>query len=181
MIMKKLIPVLVLLCSLWPFFSFGQVKPHYVGQWYEDHARSKSPVKSDAFTHGKSDFPRTKRYNLKANINQLNSILNTKPDLLDITVPYGDKTYTLNLAKVEITSEQFSTNTDKGNAPHNTGVQYRGIVDHNPAYIASLNLTKTDKSVFFSTDEGNFVLTKDGNDFIVYNEQEMGLPAIILC
>ena len=179
--MKNLTPVLVIFSLLWPFISFGQGKPNYVGQWYERESNGKSPVKSEAFTRGKSDFPRTKRYNLKANINQLNSILNTKPALLDITVPYGDITYTLNLARVEVTTEQFTTNSDKGNAPHNTGVQYRGIVNNNPAHIASLNLTRTDKSLFFSTDEGNFVLTKDGNDFILYNEQQMELPGIILC
>jgi hypothetical protein len=179
--MKKINIIFIVLCSLLPILSSGQGKPNYVGQWYQNISQGKSPVKADVFSRSKSDFPRTKRYNLKANINQLNSIMHTKPQLVNLVVPYGDKTYTLNLARVELTAGGFEVATDKGNSKHDTGVQYRGIVDNNPAQIASLNLTSTDKSAYFSTGEGNFVLTKEDSDYFVYNDQVMELPATIYC
>jgi hypothetical protein len=179
--MKNLSLFLVVLLSFLPLLISAQGKPNYVGEWYKRAAQGKKPEKANVFTPGKSDFPKTKRYNVKANINQLNSIMNKQPELVDLVVPYGDKTYTLNLAKVEITSEEFNVRTDKGSANHKNGVQYRGIVNNNPSHLASLSLTQTDKSAFFSTDEGNFVITREGVDFIVYNDQEMDVPVTSFC
>src|SRR5688572_9307830 len=173
--MNKTLSLSILLLSLLPFLLKGQGKPNYVGQWYQERSQGKSPVRAEAFSPRQSDFARTKRYNLRANVNQLNSLMNTKPDLVNLIVPYGDKTYTLNLAKVQVTADEFSVKTNQGNSGHDRGVQYRGIVDNNPAHIASLSITQTDKSGFFSTNEGNFVIAKDGVDFIVYNDQLMEL------
>ena len=180
--MRTLIALALGLIMLFPSQSFSQGKPNFVGDWYQDKARGKSPVRSEAFSRGQSDFTRTKRYNLRANINQLNSLMNTEPELVNLIVPYGDKTYTLNLARADVLQEDFTVETDRGRGVYKRqGVQYRGIVDGNPSHIASFNLTPTDKTGFFSTDEGNFVLTKDGNDLIIYNEQTMDLPGIIYC
>src|SRR5689334_8465466 len=99
--MKRISLILIVLCSLFPFLLSAQRKPDFVGQWYQQISRGKSPRKADVFSPGPSDFPKNKRYNLKGNINQLNSLMRTKPDLVNLTVPYGNKTYTLNLAKVE--------------------------------------------------------------------------------
>jgi hypothetical protein len=107
--------------------------------------------------------------------------MHTKPELLDLVVPYGDKTYTLNLAKVEITAEEFNVRSNNGVGHADIGVQYRGIVDNNPEQIASLNLSPDDKSAYFSTGEGNFVITKEGSEYIVYNDQVMELPVTINC
>src|SRR5690242_19975138 len=115
--MKQLYIFTLLALFFLPDAGWSQGKPNYVGEWYHHAAQGKKPHKGDVFKKSDSDYPRTKRYNLKANANQLNSILNTKPELLDLIVPYGDKTYTLNLAKVEITSPGFTVQTDKGNNP----------------------------------------------------------------
>jgi len=173
--------LLIIISTLFPSIIYSQGKPNFVGQWYEQQSRGKSKHRSEAFSPRPSDFSRTKRYNLKGNINQLNSIMHTKPELLDLVVPYGDKTYTLNLAKVEITSEDFNVRTNNGVGNADVGVQYRGIVDNNPDQIASLNLSPDDKSAYFSTGEGNFVITKEGTEFIVYNDQVMELPVTIFC
>lgn len=180
--MKNLIILLILFSSIIPTLTSAQGhKPNYVGEWYQNSARGKKPHKASPFSNKPSNYAQEKKYNLKANANQLNSILNTKPEYLDLTIPYGDRSYTLNLAKVDVTAEGFSVKTNKGNVNHDKGVQYRGIVNNNPAHIASLSLTKTDKSGFFSTDDGNFVLTDEGVDFIVYNEQEIPVPIDIIC
>lgn len=177
--------LVILICCLFiaiPTAFFGQGKPNFVGEWYRGLAQGKSPVRAEGFSRRESDFTRTKRYNLRANINQLNSLMNTKPELVDLVVPYGDRTYTLNLARTEVLSEDFEVTTNRGNSNYRKqGVQYRGIVDGNPAHIASLSITPTDKSAYFSTDEGNFVITKEGVDFIVYNEETMDVPGIIYC
>src|SRR5215208_5274438 len=158
--MKKLSFILILSCLLLPSFVSGQRKPNYVGEWYQRTSQGKPQTTiPDMFTLAPSDFPRTKRYNLKANMNQLNAVLRTAPDFLNLVVPYGEKTYTLNLAKAEVVAGNFSIRTNQGNANHNKGVQYRGIVDNNPAHISSLSLSPGNIQGYFSTDEGNFVIT----------------------
>lgn len=81
--MRNLIIAILLILCLLPDNSFSQ-KPDYVGQWLHEKAQGKTPVQSNAFSRARSDFSRTKRYNLNANINQLNSILNTRPELVRI-------------------------------------------------------------------------------------------------
>ena len=179
--MKTPAILIFIIASLFPIIIYSQGKPNFVGQWYEQQSRGKSKQRSEAFSSRPSDFSRTKRYNLKGNINQLNSIMRTKPDLVDLVIPYGDRTYTLNLAKVEIISEDFNVRTNNGIGNADVGVQYRGIVDNNPDQIASLNLSPDDKSAYFSTPEGNFVITKEGTEYIVYNDQVMELPVTITC
>jgi hypothetical protein len=112
--MKTPAILLITLSSLFPLMLYSQGKPNFVGQWYEQKSHGKSKEHSNAFTPRPSDFAKTKRYNLKGNINQLNGIMHTKPELLDLVVPYGDKTYTLNLAKVEITAEEFNVRSNNG-------------------------------------------------------------------
>ncbi|HYD90068.1 MAG TPA: hypothetical protein VEA37_01105, partial [Flavobacterium sp.] len=111
----------------------------------------------------------------------MNSLIQTQPAVINLPVPYGGKTYTLNLARVDIVSPDFSVVTDKGSVRHSTGVQYRGIVDNNPAHIASLSITLTEKAAFFSTSEGNFVIAKEKNDYVVYNQKEMPNPEPLFC
>lgn len=180
--MIRISTLLIALISLFPMFLSAQGKQGYIGEWYQRKAEGKAPVQSAGFEQRPSDFANTKRYKLKANLSKLNSIQNTEPDLLNLTVPYGDKIYTLNLAKVEVVGDDFNVNTSEGNKSYERGVQYRGIVDSNPAHIASMSITKTDKSVFFSTSEGNFTVTKEGTEYIVYNDQEQEeLPITINC
>jgi hypothetical protein len=180
--MKKALHLLIILAFfLAPFFGQGQGKPNYVGEWYQQNARGKTPPRVDLLSQAPSDFTKTKRYNLKANAAQLSSILRTTPALLDLKVPYGDKIYTLNLARVEITAGNMRVRSAQGSASYTTGVQYRGIVNNNPAWIASVSLTTKDVMGFFSTDEGNFVITKEGLDLILYNDQVLKAEGIVLC
>lgn len=111
--MKKLGIFLLVFCSLLPFVVTGQPKPNYVGQWYQHQSQGKSPERAAPFTKDQSDFTREKKFNLKANINQLTSILNTQPELVNVTVPYGDQTYTLNLAKVDVVANDFSAHPER--------------------------------------------------------------------
>jgi len=173
--------IFIVLCSLLPFLVSAQTKPNFVGQWYQQTSQGKIHKKANAFKKGDSDFSRTKRYNLRADVNQLNSIMRTKPALIDFVVPYGDKKYTLNLARVDVTSDDFTLKTNTGDVTHTMGVQYRGIVDNNPAHVASMSLTPSDKSAYFSTDEGNFVINNDGVEFIVYNDLLQHPPVGVYC
>jgi hypothetical protein len=108
-------------------------------------------------------------------------VLRTAPALLNLTIPYGGTTYTLSLARVEVTSGDLSVRTNQGSMRYTKGVQYRGIVNGNEGHIASLSLSANDISGFFSTDEGNFVITKEGLEYIVYNDQVLEAPGMILC
>jgi hypothetical protein len=179
--MKNLFLTILGVLLIFPAILFGQAKRNYVGEWYQRSAQGKSPQQANIFSKGTSDFVRTKRYNLNANSNQLNSILNTQPALLNLVVPYGDKTYTLNLSKVEVTAAGFGVRTNNGKSSRAESVQYRGIVDNNPQYIASLSISSSDIMGFFSTSEGNFTITKEGLQFIVYNQKDMPVPEGINC
>lgn len=179
--MKNLFLLIFAVLLAFPSVVLGQGKPNFVGEWYQRSSQGKTPQKADIFSKGQSDFPRTKKYNLNANINQLNSIVQTQPELLNIVVPYGEKTYILNLARVEVTATDFGVQTDKGRSSHDRNVQYRGIVDNNPAHIASLSFAAGDIMAFFSTSEGNFTITKEGLQFIVYNQNDQPVPDEILC
>ncbi len=179
--MKNLFLLLLAIFFFFPLTVCGQAKPNYVGEWYRNSAQGKSPQQANIFSRGTSDFARTKRYNLNANSNQLNSILNTQPALLNLVVPFGDRTYELNLARVEVTATGFDVRTNNGRVNRSKSVQYRGIVNNNPAHIASLSLSSDDVTGFFSTPEGNFTITKEGLQFIVYNQEDFPAPAGILC
>ena len=179
--MKKLC-LLTILIIFFSLLSEAQRKPDFVGQWYQRSAQGKTPLGiNNLVNRAPSDFPRTKRYNLKANVNQLNSILQNAPALLNLEIPYGETTYTLNLARVELTGNNFRVRTNKGNDGYSKGVQYRGIVNNNPSHIASLSLTPGDISAYFSTNEGNFVITKEGVDLILYNDEQLQAPNMIFC
>ena len=179
--MKNLFLIILVIFLVYPSIVFGQTKPNYVGEWYRRSAQGKTPQQANVFSRGTSDFVRTKRYNLNANSNQLNSILNTQPVLLNLVVPFGDRTYKLNLVSVVVTANDFGVRTNNGKAAHNRSVQYRGIVNNNPQHIASLSLSADDVTGFFSTPEGNFTITKEGLQFIVYNQKDMPVPEGILC
>lgn len=179
--MKNPLFLILIVILVFPSLVSGQTKPNYVGEWYQRSAQGKTPQQSTIFSRGTSDFVRTKRYNLNANSNQLNSILNTQPALLNLVVPFGDKTYVLNLSRVEVTAPDFGVRTNNGRAQHGRSIQYRGIVDNNPKYIASLSLSAGDVTGFFSTSEGNFTITKEGLQFIVYNQKDQPVPEGILC
>ena len=179
--MKNLYLVILGIFVIFPSLVFGQIKPNYVGEWYQRSAQGKTPRQATVFSRSTSDFARTKRYNLNANSNQLNSILQTKPELLNLIVPYGDRTYVLNLARVELTATDFGVRTNNGKAVHGESVQYRGIVDNNPQHIASLSLSADNVTGFFSTAEGNFTIAKEGLQFFVYNQSDMPVPEGISC
>jgi hypothetical protein len=179
--MKKIMALLaILLCCYGPGV-YAQGKPNFVGEWYQRISQGRTPEKTNLFANAPSDFARTKKYNLQANINQLNSILRTQPGLLDLTIPYGGSTYTLNLARVDVTTPGLTVRTNKGPVNYAKGVQYRGIVNNNPAHIASISLHENDITGFFSTDEGNFVITKEGLQYIIYNDEVLTGAAIIYC
>lgn len=180
-IMKQ-ITFLLLLLLVASFPTFGQIqeKPNFVGDWYMAQAESQStsaPLTTAFFELVQSNFSRYRYYKLKANVDQLNSLMNRKPEIVSIAVPYGDRVFILDLARIEITDSAFQVNSKDAN----TGVQYRGIVNGNLAHIASVSFTETDKSIYFSTDAGNFVVTQKGKDFIVYNDQVIKAPITLQC
>jgi hypothetical protein len=178
--MKKFFFIVIIIC-LATLTATAQRKPNYVGEWYQRTAQGKTPERADLFSPAPSDFARTKKYNLRANVNQLNSILRTQPGLLNILVPYGGKTYTLNLARVDVTSDKFIVRTSSGPQGFLKGVQYRGIVDNNPAQVASLSFSQGEITGFFSSAEGNFVFTKEGLEYIIYNDEVLTGADIIYC
>jgi hypothetical protein len=179
--MKKALHLLVIISLLFPFFSSGQGKPNYVGDWYMRTSMGRTPQRVEPFSQAPSDFARTKRYNLKANAAQLSSLLRTTPALVNLVVPYGGTTYTLKLARVEVATNNLRVRTPQGSASYTKGVQYRGIVENNPGHIASVSIGQNTITGFFSTNEGNFVITKEGVDYMVYNDQVLKANGIIMC
>ena len=178
--MKKFFVLVVLLCTV-SLSASAQGKPNFVGEWYQRIAQGKVPERVELFSQAPSDFARTKKYNIRADANQMNSILRSQPSLLNLTIPYGGKTYTLNLARVDVASEKFMVRTTSGPQGYLKGVQYRGIVDNNPAQIASVSISQGEITGFFSSGEGNFIFTREGLEYIIYNDEVLTGAEIIYC
>lgn len=175
--MKHIIALILVSICLTASAQYSVTKPNYVGEWYASQSQSRAPIHTVGFELQKSNFSKTRYYKLKANVDQLNSLMDIRPGIVSMVIPYGDIIFRLDLARIDIVDSEFQVN----NKAANTGVQYRGIVDGNPAHIASVSLTSTDKLIYFSTDAGNFVVTQKGKDYIVYNDHVIQSPMKLEC
>ena len=171
------------------FFSMvnlasAESRTHYVGDWYQQSLGKQQPVSIDLFEQIIDDQQDTDIFSLQLNREELAYLLVNSPAFLNLSIPYGDQVVTLNLARVKVTGENFFINTDKGRVAYSPGIFYRGLVNNNPAQIASFSIFDDDVIGFYSTDDGNFVIggLDDGSgDYVVYNDHMLPTPAGFDC
>ena len=154
--------------------GFAQSKTNFIGEWYYESLKENQPVPVAFFEPVDREGTDKEIFNLRLDQKKLSGLLLSEPSFINISVPYGNEVITLNLARVNISSENLFVNTDKGRIENSVSLHYRGIVNGNPAHIASFSLFDGDIMGFFSTDAGNFVIGKledASGDYCVYNDK----------
>jgi hypothetical protein len=171
---------IVLCVSL--FLSATASAGNRISEWYNASAKHITPATVTLFesvsiqSAKNSDF----RVNtLELDQNQFSSISVNKPALVNIALPNGSETINLNLARVNVTSSDFTVTTENGGVNYSDGIHYRGIVNNDPNSIASFSVFGNEVMGFYSGSDGSFTLGKlaDGSgDYGIYNTSE--LPAL---
>jgi hypothetical protein len=157
--------------------GFAQGK---VGNWYKAAAGTRNPTSVGLFEPVQlQPSARSVKNHLQLDVNALSSLKVNQPSLLELDLPIENSTVKLNLARVNITSEDFTLVTDKGQVGYAGGLHYRGIVNNDPSTIASFSVFDGKVVGFYSTSEGNFNLAQieDGSGLYgIYGSEE--LPAL---
>lgn len=121
-------------------------------------------------------------------VTDVNLIANSKPEAIEISIPYLGNQLTIELFKVDLFNESFQIDTDKQkNVAYEQGAHYRGIVKGDSGSIASMNFFNGEMSGVVSADNiGNVVvgrLQKPGNveNYIVYSDADLKISNPFSC
>lgn len=119
---------------------------------------------------------------------KLAGLLAAKPDVVRLSLPYGDETIKVMLYKVEITTSDFEVRTDKGKiATPEAGVFYRGTIENNPGSLASFSFFRNGLSGIVSDPSiQNLNVVKlqiPGNtsEYILYSDAKLNVPNSFQC
>jgi hypothetical protein len=161
------------------FAAEGQSRENYIGEWYTRSSSTLAATPANIFDAIQSRSNNGLSTRLQLRQESIDALLKNNQPLINLSIPDGNKTISLNLAKVNVTAQGMTVNTDKGVSAYTPGVHYRGIVNNDPSQICSFSVFDDEVMGFYSTAEGNFVIAKmdDGsNNYAVYNEKM--LPSI---
>ncbi len=126
---------------------------------------------------------------LRLNQGTLNRLVNNpRPTMLLVLPVAGGSPLKLELARVEVTSDDFALGT-LGNSPqqdidYKGGVHYRGIVQGDENSAVSISLFDNELMGMIATDKGNYVLGKLGDkseDHLLYNDKDLKVPSGFSC
>ncbi|MBD3581702.1 M12 family metallo-peptidase [Flavobacterium selenitireducens] len=118
----------------------------------------------------------------------VNAIANSKPDAIEVAVPYLGNQLIVELFKVDLFNESFHIDTDKQkNIAYEKGAYYRGIVKGDNGSLVSMNFFNGEMSGVISGDDiGNVVvgrLQKAGNveNYIIYSDADLKINNPFSC
>jgi hypothetical protein len=179
--MKKICLLLALLCSL-SFYGQRRVAAK-VNQLVATNTvfTPYSPFTvSDDVNTGKSSKAVTSATYAVLNSSVARQVTRTKPQAIELSIPYNGSLVTLQLYRVEITAENFHVDTNKEQSlPYHAGAYYRGIVKGDDASIASFNFFDKEVNGIISCSRFNNLVvgrltTKDNlSDYIIYSDSKL--------
>lgn len=112
----------------------------------------------------------------------------TRPDVLRLSIPYGDENLSILMYKVEVTTSDFEVKTDKGAlVTPEAGLFYRGILENHPESLAAFSFFRTGFSGIVSDPSiQNLNVVKlqiPGNtsDYIIYSDAKLNIPNSFQC
>lgn len=112
----------------------------------------------------------------------LNTIYQTKPETINLTIPYQGSNINMSLYKVNIFADGFHADTDKEkDFAYKQGVYYRGIIKNDNASLASFSFFENEMSGIVSNQEHkNIVVGKlskahNFSEYIIYSDAEMNV------
>lgn len=174
----------LLWCALFFFgwVSAQQLRP--VPQKIADyHAQNKSFKKISLFTEDKtaSKISAYQKDARDASVMQvkkaeLKNIINDKPEFLELTFPFEGGEIAVELYKVNIFTQDFLVNTDKGKVNYRPGVYYQGIIKGDMESVAAFSFFDNEVMGVSSQEKnGNIVLgkAKDSEDYVSYSDMKM--------
>lgn len=177
---------------LFGFFGFAQTLKPIAKEVANLHNRKVSFSKVAPFTK-ESNSQKVTKYQkavsdasvLKLNKTQLSQIISQKPQALELTYPFENGEMTVELVKVDIFSNGFNVETDKGKVTdYSPGVYYRGIIKNDVNSIVAFSFFENDVVGIASIkDGGNIVLGKtlDSEDYLVYDDLKLKGKSTFLC
>ncbi len=182
----------LLFAVLLSFLSFAQSLKPVAKEVANIHARKVNFEKMTLFEKENSSQKLVKYQQaakdisvLKLNKSQLSQIVSQKPQALELTYPFENGDMTVELIRVDIFSNEFSIETDKGKVTdYSPGVYYRGIIKNDVNSVVAFSFFDNDVIGIASVkDGGNIVLGKaiDSDDFVVYDDLKLRGKSTFLC
>ncbi|AXG73796.1 T9SS C-terminal target domain-containing protein [Flavobacterium arcticum] len=120
--------------------------------------------------------------------NVLNTIYNSKPETINLIIPYQGNNINISLYKVTIFAEGFHADTDKEkDFAFKHGVFYRGIIKNDNASLASFSFFENEMSGIVSNQEHkNIVIGKlaklhNFSEYIIYSDSELNVANPFNC
>ncbi len=124
----------------------------------------------------------------KINFQSVADLVKTKPDNIEIEIPYQGNAIKVQLYKVDLFAEGFHVDTDKAkNIPLEDGIYYRGIVKGDSNSTASFNFFNDEMNGIVSNSTlKNLVITKQNkqaiiSDYIIYSDAELNVQNSFEC
>lgn len=107
---------------------------------------------------------------------ELQTIVNEKPQAMELTFPFEGREITVELIKNNILTNDFQVETDKGIKAYTPGVYYQGIIKGDNTSVVAFSFFDNDVVGVASTNElGNVVLgkAKSSGDFVSYSDYKL--------
>lgn len=168
--------------------SFGQSQPNQIATWLQSVEAVHQPEQitmlepTELVTRA---LPVPDADYLSLDHDQLASLFENQPALINFHVPRNGQMVNLKLARVNVTSDDFTVNTDaQNNIYYKNGIHYRGIVDGDNSSVAALSFFNGEVMGFYNNAQGNYTIgrVEDEEDvFVVYNAKEMVNPESFGC
>lgn len=108
--------------------------------------------------------------------NELQKIVNDKPETMELTFPFEDSEITVELVKNNILTNDFQVETDKGIKAYTAGVYYQGIIKGDDTSVVAFSFFDNDIVGIASNNKfGNIVLgkAKSSQDFVSYSDYKL--------
>ncbi|MDR2206938.1 MAG: M12 family metallo-peptidase [Flavobacteriaceae bacterium] len=179
--MKK---ILLVFSGLLFSFSMGQTMKPMAKKVQEYRNAGKSFTKFTPFAVADNAQQKQNLYKsaaeditvLKLQKTELQRIVSEKPEAMEMSFPFENKTVTVELVKHNIFAEGFQVNTDKGYVDYTPGVYYQGIVKGDETSVVAFSFFDNDVvGVASQLNVGNMVLgkTKNSEDYVSYNDAKL--------
>lgn len=183
--MKKIVIIISVLVSV---FTFAQ-KANGVYNWLQLQPKEAVLVDNLFTTENAQPFSQEQIKNytiLQLNQQTVQLLLAQKPNRILLNIPkYDGTTLQLSLAKVQVTSDNFSVKTsDNQIFNYQQGLHYRGIINNNKNSLVSISIFDNDCMGLICDDLGNYNLGKLENNsgkFILYNDKDLASSNPFIC
>ncbi|HLK96732.1 MAG TPA: M12 family metallo-peptidase, partial [Hymenobacter sp.] len=175
--------IAIVALALFSSGAFAQNQPNQIALWLQSFEASHQLQTVSVLEHtelASRALPTEDADYLTLDNDQLASLFENKPAVIDFVIPRNGGAVNLTLARVNITSDDFSVNTnDESNVAYKNGVHYRGIVNGDENSIAALSFYDGEVMGFYNNAQGNYTVGKvegEQDVMVVYNSKQLENP-----